>query len=117
MVRRVVFFALPVFVAIALVLSAGARTANANGTNLIKASMELLSAGSLAGIALPAGTYSVSADDSKIMFQANGKMVAEAAIEWKETTNKADMSNLVLDGTNIKEIHFRGQKRYAVVTR
>jgi hypothetical protein len=110
-------FVLPVFVAIALGMSWGAHTTNANGSNLIKASMELLSAGSLAGISLPAGTYSVSADDSKIMFQAKGKMVAEAAIEWKEGGAKADTSNLVLDGKNIREIHFRGETRYAVVTR
>lgn len=117
MLRRVVLFTLPLFVAAALVLSAGASVAHANGSNLIKATMELISSGSLAGISLPAGTYSVTADDSKVMFQANGKMVAEAAIQWKQASAKADASNLVLDGNDIKEIHFRGQARYAIVTR
>ena len=117
MFRRRVLLLLPVLVAIALVFSAGVRGAYANGSNLVKASMQLISTGSLAGIKVPAGTYAVSADDSKVMFQANGKMVAEAAIEWKEGSTKTDMSHFVLDGSDIKEIHFKGQTRYAVITR
>jgi hypothetical protein len=117
MLRRGVISKLPVLAAVGLVLAFGAHIANANGSHVVKASVELISTGSLAGISVPAGAYSVTADDSKIMFQANGKMVAEAAIEWKETESKADVSNLVLDGTDIREIHFRGQKRYAVVAR
>ena len=117
MFRRGVISKLPVLAAATLVLVFGARIANANGSHLIKASVDLISAGSLAGISVPAGNYSVTADDSKVMFQANGKMVAEAAIEWKDGTAKPELSNLVLDGTKIREIHFRGQTRYAVVTR
>jgi hypothetical protein len=117
MLRRGLISKLPVLAALGLVLAFGARIADANGSHVVKASVQLISTGSLAGISVPAGAYSITADDSKIMFQANGKMVAEAAIEWKEATAKADASNLVLEGTNIREIHFRGQTRYAVVAR
>jgi hypothetical protein len=113
MSRRGVILSL--FITLALTMTLAAREVHADRTNVVKASIELISPGSLAGKMLPAGSYTVIADEGMVKFTSSGKMMAEAAVQWKDETGKAQVSNLVLDGNAIREIHFRGQTRYVVV--
>ena len=77
--------------------------------------MDVLSAATLGGKRFKPGTYTVKADDSKVTVSHNGKMVAEAPVQWKDETNKASDSNIVSRTTQIKEIHFGGKMRYVEV--
>lgn len=114
MFRRGVIF--PLFAALILTMTLATREVRADRTNVVKASIEMISPGSLGGKMLPAGTYTVTAEEGKVTFFSSGKMVAEASVQWKDEASKSQVSNLVLDGNSIREIHFRGQMRYVVVT-
>ena|ERR1700722_1858271 len=115
MVRRGVAFALPVFLALAAVVPIAVRAASTNNGNSINTNMSLLSEASLAGKSLKPGDYAVMADDTKVTFKLDGKMVAEASIQWKDGTAKPSTDRIVKEGDQIREIHFRGRTRYAEV--
>ena len=66
----------------------------------------------LAGKMVKEGTYQVKMDDSTVAFIADGKVVAEAPGEWKDSPTKAAYDFLGLEGNAIKEIHIAGQRRY-----
>lgn len=66
----------------------------------------------LAGKMVKEGTYQLSMDDSTIAFMANGKVVAEASGEWKDSSAKASYNYVRVEGDAIKEIHIAGQTRY-----
>jgi hypothetical protein len=115
MLRRSLTLVLPVFLALAVVPIV-ARAASASNGSSTSASMSLLMSSSLAGKSLKPGNYAVTADDTKVTFKLDGKMVAEASIQWKDGTVKSNTDTLVKDGDRIREIHFRGKTRYAEVT-
>lgn len=113
MVRSGLASVLMVYLALAAVVPVAVCASNENSMN---ASMSLFGATSLAGKNLKPGNYAVTADDTKVTFKMDGKMVAEAAIQWKDGTVKPSTDRIVTDGEKIREIHFRGKTRYAQVT-
>jgi hypothetical protein len=116
MSRRRLNFVLPIFVALLLAMPLAARAAGDNKTSKsTKATMDLLTEASLGGKQLKPGTYVVTADDSKVTFSMNGKVVAEASVQWKDETTKVSMSNFVNVGDQVKEIHFGGKMRYVEI--
>jgi hypothetical protein len=105
------------FAALALALPMAARNDTANATRqIVKTNLDLLNTASLGGATLKAGTYTVSADGSKVTFSERGKTVAEAPIQWKDEQGKARFSTVVTDSGQIKEIHFSGKSQYIVVS-
>ena len=66
----------------------------------------------LAGKMVKEGTYQLKMDDSKVAFVEDGKVVAEAAGEWKDSSAKASYDFLRIEGDAITEIHIAGQTRY-----
>jgi hypothetical protein len=66
----------------------------------------------LAGKMVKEGTYQLKMDDSTVTFIANGKVVAEAPGEWKDSPTKAVYDFLSVEGDAITEIHIAGQTRY-----
>jgi hypothetical protein len=115
MFRRGVALALPFFLALAVFVPIAASARSANNGDTIHASMSFLTPKSLAGKNLKPGSYAVIADDTKITFNAGGKMVAEASIQWKDGAAPAKSDNIVTDGDQIREIHFRGKTRFAAI--
>ena len=115
MVRRGVTLALPLLLALAAIVPIAARAGSASTGNSINASMSLLMARTLAGKNLKPGSYAVSVDDTKVTFKQDGKMVAEASIQWKDGTEKSNTDMIISQGDQIREIHFRGKTRYAAV--
>jgi hypothetical protein len=115
MLRRGVALALPAFLALAAVVPLAARAASTPNGSTINTYMSLLMGASLAGKSLKPGSYAVAADDSKVTFKMDGKMMAEASIQWKDGTTKPPTDRIVTDGDRIREIHFRGKTRYAEV--
>jgi hypothetical protein len=111
MSRRPLSFALSVFVALAIAMPIVARGAYAKDSKTT-ATLDIFNATTLAGKQLEPGTYRLSADDSKVTFERNGKMIAEAPIQWKDETSKSRFTNIVTESDKITEIHFGGKMRY-----
>jgi len=106
----------PLLVVLALVSPLLASTANVNGSKPTSVSMDVLNTISLNGKQLKPGTYKVTADDSKVTLEQNGKVVAEAPVQWKDETDKPHYSNIVTVGDHVTEIHFSGKMRYVTIT-
>jgi hypothetical protein len=111
---RKVNFLLPILVAV-LAMPMAARNASANNSKPTNVTMDILTQASLAGKMLEPGTYTISADDSKVTVARNGKVIAEAPVQWKDETNKSKYSNIVVVGDQVKEIHFGGKMRYVEI--
>jgi hypothetical protein len=117
MSRRKVAVVLPVLVALVLSTALAASVASANGSKDASATMEILTPVTLGGTQISPGTYSVTADDSKVTVRQKGKMIAEASVQWKDENVKAKYTNIVTVGDQVTEIHFGGKMRYIAVTR
>lgn len=116
MSRRGVNAVAPILIALVLAMPVAARvgTGDAKTTS---ANMQVLNPITLGGTQVKPGMYKVSADDSKVTIEQNGKMVAEAPIQWKEGTVKANYSNIVTVGDAVTEIHFGGKMRFVTVSK
>ena len=100
---------------IVLAFAMVARSASANGSKN-SATINILNAASLNGKELKPGTYTITTDDTKVTVAQNGKVMAEAPIEWKDETNKPRNSNIVTNNNEVTEIHFSGKMRYVTIT-
>ena len=115
MSRRGVNHVVRILVVVALAMPLAARTF-ANGSKSTSATMDVLTQVSLNGKQLKPGTYTVTADDTKVTIAQNGKVFAEAPVEWKDETSKPRNSNIVTSNDEVSEIHFGGKMRYVQVT-
>jgi hypothetical protein len=115
MSRRGVNRVVPVLVGLAFAMLFAARVASANGSKPTSATMDILSTVSLNGKQLKPGTYTISADDSKVTVAQNGKVVAEAPVEWKDESSKPHYTNIVTKSDQVTEIHFGGKMRYVAI--
>jgi hypothetical protein len=110
--------AVALLAALALVIPASAReNAPKNSKSTVVETMDLLNPATIAGKQLKPGTYEVKADDSKVTLSLNGKVVAEAPVQWKDEQSKAKYSAIVTDGdgNQVKEVHFNGKNRYVEI--
>jgi hypothetical protein len=90
-------FAVTLLAALALVIPASARENGAkNSKSTVNATMNLVNPATIAGR------------------QLNGKVVAQAPVQWKGEMSKSKYSSIVTDGdaNQVKEIHFNGKTRY-----
>lgn len=83
--------------------------------SVVKSSLTLLNPATLAGKQLNSGDYDVVVDGAKITFKHNGKVVAEAPVQWKDSSSKANSSSVVVASNVISEVHFRGKTRYVEI--
>ena len=116
MSRRGMNFAMTVLAALALALPVAAKHDANDSKSTVKASMDLPNPAILAGTEIKAGSYTVAADDSKVTLSRDGKVVATAAVQWKDAPSKAKYSAIVTEGNQIREIHFNGKTRYAEIS-
>ena len=116
MSHRTMSVVLTILVASVLSLPAGGQDNTATATKqVVKANLHFRSATHLAGTALNPGTYTVSADGSKVTLSQRGKTVAEAPIQWKDEQGKSRHSSVVSDSGQVKEIHFSGKTQYILI--
>ena len=115
MSRRAVNFFLPLFVALVLAMPAVAADAGAKNGKSTNATLDISIPLTFAGKQLKPGTYSISADDARVTLALNGKVVAEAPVQWKDEANKPRYSKIVTSGDRLKEIHFGGKMRYVEI--
>jgi len=121
MSRRKMNGVLTILAALTLLLSIATQTtaakdAKATVTPIVKSDVKLLDSAKLAGTDLKPGDYSVTADDAHAKFSKGGKVIAEASIQWKDESSKAKYTTVVVDGSQIKEIHFSGKMKYVEIT-
>ncbi len=112
---------LTILAALALALSiathaAPAKDAKSNLIPILKTELTLLSPATFGGTELKAGEYSVTADDTHAKFLKNGKVIAEAPVQWKDESAKPKSTAVVVDSNQIKEIHFGGKMKYVEIT-
>jgi hypothetical protein len=112
---------LTVLATLALVLSIASHTTTAKDakstiTPVVKADVKLLNSAKLGSSDLKPGDYSVTADDTHAKFSKGGKVIAEASIQWKDESSKAKYTTVVVESSQIKEIHFSGKMKYVEIT-
>jgi hypothetical protein len=110
-----------IFAALTFALSMASHATPANDaksivTPVVKADMRLSNPATLGGTNLQAGEYLITADDAHAKFLKNGKVIAEASVQWKAEGAKAKATAIFMDGNQIKEIHFGGKMKYAEIT-
>jgi hypothetical protein len=98
-----------------LPLTAGIAKAK-DSSNFIKTEVQLLNPAKLNGLQLQPGTYEVTADGSKLTLSQKGKVIAMAAMTWKDDSSKASYTSVVVTDSNVQEIHFSGKTRYAAIS-
>jgi hypothetical protein len=116
MSRRGINLMLAAFAALVMALPVAARHDANDSKSTVKASMDLLQPTTLGGTQLKPGSYSVTADDSKVTLYRDGKVVAEAPVQWKDGSNKSRYSAIVTEGDQVKEIHFNGKSKYVEIS-
>lgn len=109
------FFAFTLLLAVALpVMAAPKNTKGASENIVAKGTFTLDSGKSLNGTNLQPGEYKVLASDSQVSFLLNGKIAAQAPIQWKDA-DPADTNTVIDESGNIRELRFKGKKRSAVI--
>jgi hypothetical protein len=117
MEHRRMNFVVTILAALALVIPIAARADDSKAVKPVsRVAVDLHSAATLAGKDLKPGTYQVSADDSRMTISRDGKVVAEAPIEWKDGQSKASYTSVITDSDKITEVHFGGKTKYISVT-
>ncbi len=101
--------------AMALIACTAAIAKDAGNKGDISSTLDVLTPVTLAGASLPAGTYTVKATSTTVSFVKNGKTVAQANVEWKDSSQKASATNLLAESGAVKEIHFGGKTRYVTI--
>lgn len=110
-------YAFSILAAIAIAMPIAARANAANDTkSKVSAQMDIVKDATIGGKEVKAGTYDVKVDGTKVTLSHNGKLVAEAPVQWKDEQGKSSYSSIVIDGGAVKEIHFNGKSRYAEVS-
>jgi len=117
MKQRGMYLVVTILAALALMMPAISRADDSKNIKSVShVAVDLHSSASLGGKDLKPGTYQVSADESKMTITRDGKVVAEAPIEWKDSQGKAGYTAVVMDSNQITEVHFGGKARYIAVT-
>ncbi|HUO34527.1 MAG TPA: hypothetical protein VMU43_06025 [Candidatus Acidoferrum sp.] len=97
-----------------LPLTAGVAAAK-DSANIIKTQVQLLNPATLNGTQLQPGVYELKADGSTVSFMQKGKVVAEAPMSWKDGSNKASYTAVIVNNNAVQEIHFSGKTRYVAI--
>jgi hypothetical protein len=89
-----------------------AKNRDAGTTDSISSTLDVLTPVTVGGTSVQPGMYTVKADGSTVTFMMNGKEVAHASVQWKDSAQKAKSTNMLADSGAVKEIHFGGKTRY-----
>jgi hypothetical protein len=93
-----------------------AKDAKSIVTAVVKTDLRLSTPATLGGTNLQSGEYSITVDDTHAKFLKNGKVIAEVSVQWKDESAKPQTTAIVIDGNQIKEIHFGGKMKYVEIT-
>ena len=113
MSRHGIGYVFAALAALAIAMPLAAHNNAGKDSTIVKATMAISDDATLGGKRVKAGTYDVKADETKVTLSRNGKVVAEAPVEWKDEQSKPTYSSIKVDSGSVKEIHFNGKTRYA----
>ena len=113
MSRRGIGYVFATLAALALAMPLAAHNNAGKDSKTVSASMAMVNDATIGGKQVKAGTYDVKADETKVTLSRNGKVVAEAPVQWKDEQSKSKYSSITVDSGAVKEIHFNGKARYA----
>jgi hypothetical protein len=116
MSRRGISYVFAALAALALAMPLAAHSNAGKDSKTVSATMEIVSDATIGGKQVKAGTYDVKADETKVTLSLNGKVVAEAPVQWRDEQPKPKYSSIIVDGGSVKEIHFNGRARYAEIS-
>ncbi|HKW87644.1 MAG TPA: hypothetical protein VJN21_02700 [Candidatus Acidoferrales bacterium] len=114
-IKSLQLLVLALAMALSLPAFASSKHKKSDPKPLAKSTFQLVGEESLGGTVLKAGSYLVTADESKISFWRDDRLVAEASIVWKELREPPQRNTLVLDSGKIVEVRFPGKNRSVVV--
>jgi len=118
MYRRSISSILGVLVAVALAMPLAARSNTGKNSKAgASARVDLANDATIGGKEVKAGTYDVKADETTLTLKQDGKVIAQAPIEWKDEPSKSTYSAMVTEGKTVLEVHFSGKTRYAEISR
>ena len=116
MEHRRMNFVMTILAALALAMPIVARADDSKTVKPVsRVAVDLHNPATLGGKDLKAGTYQVSADESKMTISRDGKVVAEVPIEWKDGQSKASYTSVITESNQITEVHFGGKAKYISV--
>jgi hypothetical protein len=115
MARRGWNLLVPILVVVLFAMPVAARDAAKNG-KATTADVDIFDKVSIAGKQLKPGMYHISADDTTVTLSLDGKVVAQAPVEWKDETSKPRQCQILSRDSQVKEIHFGGKMRYIAIT-
>jgi hypothetical protein len=116
MSRHGIGYVFAALAALALAMPLAAHNNAGKDSTIVKATMAVSDDATFGGKQVKAGTYDVKADETKVTLSLNGKVVAEASVQWKDEQSKPTSSSIVVDSGTVKEFHFNGRARYADVS-
>jgi len=117
MCRNRINLVLAVIVAVALAMPLAAKSnAGKNSKSGASATVDLPTDASIGGKQVKAGRYEVKADETTLTVKQNGKVVAQAPIQWKDEQGKSIYSAIVTQSGAVLEVHFNGKSRYAEIS-
>ena len=109
-------FVLGILAALMLAMPVAHALAAAKNAKATTTTIDIQNPTSMSGKALKPGSYRITMDETKVTIEQDGKVVAEAAAQWKDSPSKAAYSSVVIDQSGIREIHFGGKTRYIAIT-
>jgi hypothetical protein len=109
------FMALLAVMAMSLPVLAAPR-ASKDSAPTLKTTLIISDPVTFAGTQLKPGNYDIVARDSKVTVSRDGQKIAEADAEWRDEQRAPHSSSIVLDGNQVKEVHFGGKTKYIVVS-
>ncbi len=95
----------------ALPMVAAARPSRDSNSRL-STTITINSPVTFAGTPLKPGTYEVVATESTVIVSQDGRKLVESAAEIRDDQHAPHSSNIVLDGNQVKEVHFGGKTKY-----
>jgi hypothetical protein len=115
MSRRGLGHAFSILAALAISMPIAAHANAAKDKSTASAQMDIVKDATIGGKEVKAGTYDIKATETKVTLSRNGKVVAEAPVQWKDAQSKSSYSAIVIDSGAVKEFHFNGKAKYAEV--
>lgn len=82
----------------------------------ISRSISLTQRARFAGTTLDAGSYQLLIDGTSVTIKKGRQVVAQVEGQWEQLAKSPDYTSILLgDNGEVKEIRFRGEKRYLVI--
>lgn len=81
----------------------------------MSSTLDVLTPVTLGGTTVQPGTYTVKVDGTTVTVMSGKKTVAQANIQWQDSSAKAKSTTILAENGAVKEIHFSGKTSYVTL--